>query len=216
MNSVSETVKMQRSAVKEGVSLPIMEAFSTIQGEGCHSGKAAFFIRTAGCDVGCVWCDVKDSWEAAVHPVLEVEKIVQQATANPARIAVITGGEPLMYNMLPITSALKNKGFSVHLETSGANPYSGNFDWVCLSPKKFKKPLPDIYPLANELKIIVFNKHDLVWAEEEAQKAGSNCRLLLQPEWSKRHEVMPLITSFLKSNPRWQVSLQTHKYMNIP
>lgn len=196
--------------------LPVMEAFYTLQGEGVHTGKAAYFIRLGGCDVGCHWCDVKESWDALKHPVLSVEEIVKEAAAHPGRLAVITGGEPLMHNLDHLTAALKKEGFETNIETSGAHPLSGNFDWICLSPKKFKAPLPEIYAHANELKIIVFNKSDFDWAEEHAAKVDKNCVLLLQPEWSKRAQMMPLIVDYVKANPKWKVSLQTHKYLDIP
>lgn len=194
-----------------------MEAFYTLQGEGVHTGKAAYFIRLGGCDVGCHWCDVKESWDALKHPIKSIEEIVKEAAAHPGRLAVITGGEPLMHNLDHLTSALKAAGFETNIETSGAHPLSGDFDWICLSPKKFKAPLPEIYAHANELKIIVFNKSDFEWAEEHAAKVDKqNCVLLLQPEWSKRAQMMPLIVDYVKANPKWKVSLQTHKYLDIP
>jgi 7-carboxy-7-deazaguanine synthase len=202
--------------VQEGKMLPVMEAFYTLQGEGVHTGKAAYFIRLGGCDVGCHWCDVKESWDALKHPILSIEEIVKEASAHPGRLAVITGGEPLMHNLDHLTSALKKEGFETNIETSGAHPLSGKFDWICLSPKKFKAPLPEINVHANELKIIVFNKSDFDWAEEHAAKVDKNCVLLLQPEWSKRAQMMPLIVDYVKANPKWKVSLQTHKYLDIP
>jgi len=196
--------------------LPLMEAFYTLQGEGHHTGQAAWFIRLGGCDVGCVWCDVKESWDVAAHPTVPVKQIVQQAAAQPARMAVITGGEPLMHPLGPLTKALKAQGFATHIETSGAHPLSGNFDWITLSPKKFKAPLPQIVPLAHELKVVIYNKHDFEWAESFAAQVGPHCLCYLQPEWSKANKVMPLIVEYVKQHPRWRVSLQTHKYMNIP
>ncbi|WP_375585745.1 7-carboxy-7-deazaguanine synthase QueE [Cyclobacterium xiamenense] len=204
------------SRVREGQALPLMEAFYTIQGEGTYSGQPAYFIRLGGCDVGCVWCDVKDSWEAGKWPLVEIDQIVAQADAHPARLAVITGGEPLMYDLGPLTRGLKEKGFTINLETSGAHSHSGELDWICLSPKKFKGPVPEIYAIANELKVIVYHKSDFEFARSEARKVNPSCRLLLQPEWSKAGQLMPRIVDFVKENPRWHISLQTHKYMEIP
>ncbi|MFM1877595.1 MAG: hypothetical protein RLZZ241_461 [Bacteroidota bacterium] len=202
-------------AVNRGEFLPLMEAFYTIQGEGYHTGKAAYFIRVGGCDVGCHWCDVKESWDAALHPPTPVSQIINQAATYSDTI-VITGGEPLTWNMEPLTRGLKEKGMCIHIETSGAFPVTGIWDWICLSPKKNKLPLPEIYSLANELKVIVYNKHDFVFAEEEALKVGAGCKLFLQPEWSVREKVTPLIVDYVMEHPKWQVSLQTHKYLNIP
>jgi len=193
-----------------------MEAFYTLQGEGVYAGQAAYFIRLGGCDVGCTWCDVKESWDAAAHPLLTVQAIVAEAIRHPARIAVITGGEPAMHDLGPLTSALRSAGFRTHIETSGTHPLSGTWHHICFSPKKFKNPLPAIYATANELKVIVFNKHDLEWALAHAEQTAPDCALLLQPEWSKREAMMPLIVDFVKDHPRWRVSLQTHKYLNIP
>lgn len=196
--------------------LPVMEAFYTIQGEGFHSGKASYFIRLAGCDVGCFWCDVKDSWDAKKHPAIRVEKIVQEAIKHPSRMAVITGGEPLMHDLTLLTNALKSAGFEVFIETSGAYPLSGDLDWICVSPKKFKKALPSVFAHANELKVVIYNKNDFDWAIENAQFVNSNCKLFLQPEWSKQNKMLPQIIDFIKQNPAWQISLQSHKFMNIP
>lgn len=199
----------------EEVQYPIMESFYTIQGEGVHSGKAAYFIRLGGCDVGCVWCDVKESWNAADHPFTTVGEMVLQAKENAATLVVITGGEPLMYDMSPLTRALKSEGFVTNIETSGAYPMSGDWDWVCFSPKKFKKAHESIYPVANELKVIVFNKSDFKFAEEYAALVGDDCVLLLQPEWDKSDEMLPLVIDYVKANPKWKVSLQTHKFMGV-
>jgi 7-carboxy-7-deazaguanine synthase len=196
--------------------LPIMEQFYTLQGEGLHQGKAAYFIRLGGCDVGCVWCDVKDSWDASRHPQYPIEAIVQQATQFAGRLAVITGGEPLMHNLTELTQALQAAGFATHIETSGAHPISGQWNWICLSPKKFKAPLPDILPLANELKVVVFNKSDFAWAEKYAAQVSPHCKLYLQPEWDKASEVTPLIIDYIKAHPQWGLSLQVHKYINVP
>lgn len=197
-------------------SLPLMEDFYTIQGEGYFQGRAAYFIRLGGCDVGCVWCDVKESWDAAAHPLVSVEDIAKKAENSGAHIAVITGGEPVMYDLSALTSALKKNGLRTHIETSGVYPLTGEFDWVCFSPKKFKSPHPSIFDKAHELKIIVYNKSDFAWAEEFADKVNNDCKLFLQPEWSKEKEMLPLIIDYVKANPEWEVSLQIHKYMNIP
>lgn len=193
-----------------------MESFYTIQGEGVFSGQAAYFIRVGGCDVGCVWCDVKESWDASEHPDQSIEDIVSAALAHPARIAVITGGEPLMYDMGPLTERLQAEGFSTHVETSGAHALSGKWHWICFSPKKFKAPVEGIHSKAHELKVVVANKHDLIWAQEHADKVGPECVRLLQPEWGKAEHIMPLIVEHVKAHPEWRVSLQTHKYLNIP
>ncbi|GAB3815765.1 7-carboxy-7-deazaguanine synthase QueE [Pontibacter rugosus] len=193
-----------------------MEAFYTIQGEGGNTGLAAYFIRLGGCDVGCHWCDVKESWDAEQHPLTQVEDIISAAEEFPGRFAVITGGEPLLYNLNPLTQQLQSQGFRTSIETSGAYPLSGNWNWICLSPKKFKAPHESVYPFAHELKVVIFNKSDFKWAEEHASKVGANCQLYLQPEWSKATEITPLIVEYVKDNPRWRVSLQTHKYMDIP
>jgi organic radical activating enzyme len=202
--------------IDTGLSLPLMESFYTIQGEGYHQGKAAYFIRLAGCDVGCHWCDVKDSWDADKYPLEEARAIAEKAAAYPGRIAVITGGEPLMYNLTPLTQSLKLRNFKNHIETSGAYPLSGAWDWICLSPKKFKEPVPEIIPVADELKIIIYNKSDFTFAEQYALKVSSTCKLFLQPEWSNEKKMLPQIIEYVKENSRWQISLQVHKYMNIP
>lgn len=195
---------------------PVMESFYTLQGEGTFTGQAAYFIRLAGCDVGCTWCDVKESWDADKHPVRSVNALVDEASAHPGRIAVITGGEPLMHDLRPLTAALREAGFRTHIETSGSSPLSGDWHWICLSPKKFKPALPAAFAAAHELKVIVFNKHDLNWAEEQAARVSGDCLLYLQPEWSKREAMMPLIVEHVKRHPRWRISLQTHKYLDIP
>lgn len=196
--------------------LPIMESFYTLQGEGFHSGKAAWFIRLAGCDVGCVWCDVKESWDEEKHPVRTVESIVDEAAQSPAKIAVITGGEPTLYPLWPLTKALREKGLATHIETSGAHELTGKWDWVCLSPKKFKSPVDSMLSLPDELKIIIFNKSDFQWAEQYAAKMPAKCKLYLQPEWSKCAAMNPEIVKYIKKNPQWELSLQTHKYLQIP
>lgn len=202
------------SAVNKGIYLPLMEAFYTIQGEGYHKGTAAYFIRVGGCDVGCHWCDVKESWDAEKHPPTAIEKIIQDA--SPYKTIVITGGEPLTWDMGPVTAGLKKVGLQTHIETSGAYELTGEWDWICLSPKKNKLPLAPIYKEAQELKVIVFNKNDLEFAQEQAAKVGLNCHLYLQPEWSVKDKVVPMIVDFVMAHPAWKVSLQTHKYLNIP
>ncbi|MFY7964854.1 MAG: 7-carboxy-7-deazaguanine synthase QueE [Chitinophagaceae bacterium] len=203
-----------------------MESFYTLQGEGYHQGRAAYFIRLGGCDVGCVWCDVKESWNADAHPKFSVneivEKVIQEVRStkneveNEKPLVVITGGEPLMHNLDELIKALQAKGFETNIETSGSSPLSGNWNWICLSPKKFKAPLLEILPLANELKIVVFNKTDFDWAETYAAQMNPNCKLYLQPEWDKAATVTPLIIDYIKANPKWRLSLQVHKYINVP
>ncbi|AFD06964.1 7-carboxy-7-deazaguanine synthase QueE [Solitalea canadensis] len=201
---------------EDGTSLPLMEEFYTIQGEGFNTGKAAYFIRLGGCDVGCHWCDVKESWDAELHPLTPADTIVDNASKFPSKAVVVTGGEPLIYNLEYLTRQLQSKGIKTFIETSGAYPLSGNWDWICLSPKKFKAPRPDILPLAHELKVIVFNKSDFEWAEQHAKSVSADCKLYLQPEWSKAKEMTPLIVEYVMNNPKWEISLQTHKYLNIP
>jgi 7-carboxy-7-deazaguanine synthase len=203
------------AAVAQGYSLPLMEAFYTLQGEGYHKGGAAYFIRIGGCDVGCHWCDVKESWNAALHPPTHIDEIVRGAKQYSDTV-VVTGGEPLMWPMEPLTNLLHSKEINIHIETSGAYPLSGNWDWFCLSPKKNKLPIKEAYERADELKMIIYNKDDIRFAEEQAFKVGSGCKLFLQPEWSKRDTVMPLLVDYVLDNPKWKVSLQTHKYLNIP
>jgi 7-carboxy-7-deazaguanine synthase len=201
---------------KQITAYPVMEAFYTLQGEGAHTGKAAYFIRLGGCDVGCVWCDVKDSWDATKHPVKTVEEIVAGALQYPGRMIVITGGEPLMHDLGPLTDALHATGFIINIETSGSHPLSGSLDWICLSPKKFKAPLPEVLPHAHELKVVVFHKSDLQWAEDYAANVGPECKLYLQPEWDKREQMTPLIIEYIHHHPEWALSLQTHKYIGVP
>ena len=201
--------------LKQGKMLPVMEHFYTIQGEGAHTGKAAYFIRLGGCDVGCHWCDVKESWDPKIHPLMDAEEIAKIA-ASYTKTIVLTGGEPLMWNLDILTSALKSLGCTIHIETSGAYPMSGHLDWITLSPKKTGLPLPEIYTKAHELKVIVFNDHDFKFAEEQASKVSESCKLYLQSEWSKREEIYPKITDYILANPKWLASVQTHKYLNIP
>jgi 7-carboxy-7-deazaguanine synthase len=195
---------------------PVMEMFYSLQGEGYHQGKAAYFIRLAGCDVGCVWCDVKESWDASKHPVLSIEEIVNSALQHPGRLAIITGGEPLLHHLDPLTAALKTAGFETNIETSGSSPMSGNWDWVCLSPKKFKAPLPENLPLASELKVVVFNNSDFEWAETYAKQVSAHCKLYLQPEWDKQSQITPVVIEYIKANPKWELSAQLHKYIQVP
>lgn len=201
--------------VEKGEMLPLMEAFYTIQGEGFYKGKAAYFIRIGGCDVGCHWCDVKESWNAELHPPTHIVHIVEQAQRYSNTI-VVTGGEPLMWNMFPLTNLLKNSGMRTHIETSGAYELTGNWDWICLSPKKIKRPTYQVFQKANELKVIIHNKHDFLFAEEMAEQVTPHCILYLQPEWSRKDKMIPEIVEYVMANPKWTISLQTHKYMNIP
>ncbi len=202
--------------MEKGKDLPIMEQFYSIQGEGFYSGKPAYFIRIAGCDVGCVWCDVKESWDANNHEFLSVDSILEKVKETKANFIVITGGEPAMYDLTDLTTALKNINCEIAIETSGVYPLSGRIDWVCFSPKKFKAPTESIYSQANELKIIIFNKHDFAWAEEHALKLNKDCKLYMQTEWSKREQLLPLIIDYVKENPKWTLSTQVHKYIDVP
>ncbi len=202
-------------AILAGEKLPVMEAFYTIQGEGMYQGTPAYFIRLGGCDVGCHWCDVKESWNAHQHPVLPISEILADIPEQVLSV-VITGGEPLTWNMDKLTDALREKGKRIHIETSGAYSVTGQWDWFCLSPKKLKLPTQRAYELANELKVIVYNKHDFKFAEEQAAKVGPDCMLLLQPEWSKRESMTPEIVDYVKENTKWRISLQTHKYIDVP
>jgi organic radical activating enzyme len=213
-------------ALTNEMMLPVMESFYTLQGEGYHQGRAAYFIRLGGCDVGCVWCDVKESWDASIHPKYSVAEIVSKAIEESGintdtllktkPLVVITGGEPLLHQLYELTEQLQSAGFETNIETSGSSPLSGSWNWICVSPKKFKAPLPDVVAAANELKVVVFNKHDFEWAETYAQQVPSNCRLYLQPEWDKKQSVIPLIIEYIKCNPQWELSLQLHKYVDIP
>ena len=195
---------------------PVMEHFYTIQGEGFHQGRAAYFVRLGGCDVGCVWCDVKESWDGSKFPKMSAEEITALIKQTPAKLVVITGGEPLMHQLDALTKALKEAGLETNIETSGSHPLSGEWDWICLSPKKFKAPLPAIVPKAQELKVVIFHPSDFEWAETYAAQTGKNCKLYLQPEWDKREVMTPLIIEYVKNNPQWEISLQVHKYLNVP
>lgn len=197
------------------VKYPVMEHFYTLQGEGRYTGQAAYFIRLAGCDVGCVWCDVKESWDESAHPLMSVEELVREASANPARIVVITGGEPTLHDLRPLTTALKQAGFRTHMETAATNPITGVWDWITLSPKKFKAPLKENLPLANELKVVVFHPSDFQWAESFLPLVSESCQLFLQPEWSKHDRMSTLIIDYIEQHPDWSLSLQTHKFVHI-
>ena len=203
-------------ALEKGEMLPLMEAFYTLQGEGYFSGSSAYFLRIGGCDVGCHWCDVKESWDFNLHPPTSIIKICEEIDRYSVDTVVITGGEPLMWNLNKLTNELKKRNLKIHLETSGSHPLSGTFDWICLSPKKMQQALHKIKSIANELKIIVSNKHDLIWAEQQREGVDIDCKLYLQPEWSKRDLIIPMIIDFVKKNKDWTISLQTHKYINIP
>ncbi len=198
------------------VALPVMESFATLQGEGYHSGKPAYFVRLGGCDVGCHWCDVKESWDLEAHPEKTVGQIIDDIKASNLEIVVITGGEPLMHDLDILTRAVGDLGKKLHVETSGAHSISGVWDWICFSPKKFNEPVEEFYSLAHELKIIVYNKSDFDFAEMHAERIRNGAKLFLQPEWSVRHKIMPLIVEYIKHNPKWRISLQTHKYLDIP
>lgn len=196
--------------------LPLMEHFYTLQGEGFHTGRAAYFLRLGGCDVGCVWCDVKESWDANNHPKVDINTMLQHIEEAKAEMAVITGGEPLLHQLDDLTQLLKSNHIETNIETSGSSPLSGSWDWICLSPKKFKEPLLEVIEKANELKIVVFNKSDFEWAEKYAAMVNPNCKLYLQPEWDKSSQMLPQIIEYVKRNPKWKISLQTHKFLQIP
>lgn len=202
--------------VQQGGILPLMEHFYTIQGEGFHTGKAAYFLRLGGCNIGCPWCDVKESWEASAHPQVAVEQMLEFVRKKKAKTCVVTGGEPTLYNLLPLTELLQSAKIRTHIETSGAYHITGKWDWITVSPKRYKKPLDESLAKASELKVVIFHLNDLRWAEENAEKTNKNCMLYLQPEWSKREENLPQIIEYVKQNPQWQISLQTHKFMNVP
>lgn len=193
-----------------------METFYSIQGEAFHFGKAAWFIRLGGCDVGCHWCDVKESWNKNLHPVLSTNTIINQLQESGAPIAIVTGGEPTMHNLDDLSAEIQKIGVKTHLETAGVHPITGKWDWICFSPKKFKKPLAEIYQKADEIKIIVVNKHDLKWAEEHAKLLPKSCKLFLQPEWDQRDSIIPIILNYIRENPRWRMTLQMHKYIGVP
>lgn len=216
MNRHNQGDQFMEETVEKLITLPVMEHFYTLQGEGFHQGKAAYFIRLGGCDVGCVWCDVKESWDAAKHPQISVQALIELVKETPAAIVVITGGEPLLHDLTALTRSLQDAGLKVHIETSGSSPLSGSIDWITLSPKKFKAPLPEVLPHAHELKVVIYHKSDFEWAEQFASQVSEHCRLYLQPEWSKAAQVTPLIIDYIKAHPQWQLSLQIHKYINVP
>lgn len=197
-------------------SLPVMEHFYTLQGEGNHSGRAAYFIRLAGCDVGCVWCDVKESWDTHPEQYMSIAQILDSIRQTPTDFVVITGGEPTMHNLAPLCLALHERGYEIALETAGVHPLKGEIDWYCFSPKKFKAPLDEAYELANELKVVIAHPSDFDWAEQHAAKVDTTCKLYLQTEWEKQDRFLPLIIDYIKRNKKWKISLQTHKYMQIP
>jgi len=201
---------------KKITELPLMETFYSIQGEGYHQGKAAYFIRLAGCDVGCTWCDVKESWATDPYPKIKSNKLAEKAALYGSGITIVTGGEPLLYDLNDLTFYLSERGVSSHLETSGTHPLTGNWNWICFSPKKFKAPLPEFFNMADELKIIIVNNSDFEWAKGFADKVRPDCKKYVQPEWSRSNKVLPKIVDFVKQNPEWEVSLQIHKYLNVP
>lgn len=197
-------------------SLPVMETFYSLQGEGFYQGNAAYFIRLAGCDIGCHWCDVKESWDVQAHPSINIDVLVAEVQKFFSKLVIVTGGEPLMHDLTILTEELKSKGLRTHIETSGAYPLTGTWDWICLSPKKFKEPLKEVCEKADELKIIIFNKSDFEFAEKYKTLVGETCKLYLQPEWDKQSDMLPSVIEYIKQHPEWQMSLQTHKYMQIP
>jgi 7-carboxy-7-deazaguanine synthase len=207
---------MKIKEVNADQGLPIMEHFFTIQGEGTYSGRAAYFVRLAGCDIGCVWCDVKESWDSALHPILDIDYLVSEIEKTTVDFVVITGGEPALYDLTFLIKKLKTLKIEVAIETSGCYPLKGIVDWYCFSPKKFKAPCEEAYQLANELKIVISHPSDIAWAELHGEKVKSACKLYLQPEWTKSDAILPLIIEFVKRNKKWQISLQTHKFMHIP
>jgi organic radical activating enzyme len=207
---------MHFSQVDTSIELPVMERFYTLQGEGYHTGRAAHFVRVAGCDVGCVWCDVKESWEVENHPTLKIHELINEIKSTATNFVVITGGEPAMYDLTTFIDRLKKNGIESAIETSGCYQLKGDIDWYCFSPKKFKRPCDEAYERANELKVVVFNDSDLKWAEEHAHRVKADCHLFLQPEWSRQNRMLPTIIEYVKGNPKWRISLQTHKFMNIP
>jgi len=207
---------MHFSNVDTSEELPVMEHFYTIQGEGYFAGKSAYFIRLAGCDVGCVWCDVKESWDVEAHPILKIDSLLREINLVNANFVVITGGEPALYNLSTLINKLKKSGIRTAIETSGCYKLSGDIDWYCFSPKKFKSPCEDAFKRANELKVIIYNESDFKWAEEHAHQVNEDCILFLQPEWGRQDRMLPAIIEYVKSNPKWRISLQTHKFMNIP
>lgn len=216
METAKASITKKEDRRSDGTELPLVESFFSVQGEGHHSGTPVYFIRLGGCDVGCPWCDTKESWDAEAHPSYEVEDLVEEVKKEKVRTVVLTGGEPTAHTLAPITDALRNAGIAVHLETSGAHPLSGRFDWICLSPKRFSPPFEDHYALADELKVVVHNERDLRWAEQEASKVRADCKLFLQPQWDRVEKSSELILSYIRENPKWRISVQTHKYLRLP
>lgn len=208
--------KIDTKSLEEGKALPLMESFYSIQGEGYNTGRAAFFIRIGGCDVGCNWCDVKEGWDASIHPLTSTDSIITDTAQYPAKAVVVTGGEPLLYNLDYLCDELRKKNIITFLETSGSSELSGVWDWICLSPKKNSPPLPKVFKIADELKIIIYDHSDFTWAEENLKKINDKAKLYLQPEWSNRKRMMPAIIDYILKNPKWSISLQSHKYMHIP
>lgn len=203
------------TSLKSNSLLPVLESFYSIQGEGFHSGKPAYFIRLSGCDVKCHWCDVKESWDVSQDQHLHIDDIISRVSKASAELVVITGGEPLMHDLSVLTKALRDEGKKVHIETSGTHPLTGDYDWICFSPKKFKEPLEDFFSISDELKVIIYNRSDFKWAEELSKKVSQKTELIMQPEWSKEELISPLILEYIKSNQKWRISLQTHKYLNV-
>jgi 7-carboxy-7-deazaguanine synthase len=193
----------------------VMETFTSVQGEGFHSGVPAFFIRLAGCNVGCVWCDVKESWEEDGHPKQTVSDLLEQALTSGAKVVIVTGGEPTMHDLTALTDVLRMNGFQIHLETSGTEVLTGTFDWITFSPKKFKAPRKEYFQISHELKVVIHHESDLLWAEGHAKEMENKLAFFLQPEWEKRERVMPLIFGYAIKNPHWRVGLQIHKYLNV-
>lgn len=206
----------QLDSFNKGLLLPVMEEFYSLQGEGTHTGKPAWFLRIGGCDVGCYWCDVKESWNPLAHPLVSIDSIINNVIKTSAKSVVVTGGEPLQFNLNALCNSLHQNGLTLFLETSGSQTLSGNWDWICLSPKRNSPPLPDIYKIANELKVIIADEKDFEWAEYNANKINDSCKLLLQPEWSVRNKMLPLIIDYILYNTKWSLSLQSHKYIGIP
>lgn len=204
------------SDTNNGEYLPLMEHFYTVQGEGANTGKSAYFLRLGGCDVGCHWCDVKESWDASIHPLVSAKEMALMAKNAGATRVVVTGGEPSMHPLQKLTDALKEQKLETYIETSGTSDLTGDFDWICFSPKKFKKPLEEIYQMAHEMKVVIFHPSDFEWAQEHASKLHKDCKLFIQPEWEKSETILPLMVDFVKKNPNWRISLQTHKWLNIP
>lgn len=201
---------------ENGKKLPLIDEFYTVQGEGFQSGKAAYFIRIGGCDIGCQWCDTKISWNVDIHKLESTDRIIENAYNSEAKSIVVTGGEPLSYDLNYLSKKAKEKGLKTFIETSGAYPATGEWDWICVSPKKQKPPLKELYDMADELKVIIFKDKDFEWAEEASKNVNEECKLFLQPEWSNRREMTPKIVEYIKKDPKWNLSVQMHKYLEIP